>query len=191
MDKKTLGPRAICYPHPVFLVGANVDGKPNFLAVAWGGIANQTPLMLSVAIQHNRHTLPGIKQNMTFSVNIPSVAMATEADYCGIVSGARIDKNDACGFEIFYGKLGSAPMIGQCPLNVECKVKHMLELDSHTLVIGEIIETHISDDCLTDDQPDITKIKPFIYAAGPTPSYYEVGDFFAKAFYSGSIIKKK
>jgi flavin reductase (DIM6/NTAB) family NADH-FMN oxidoreductase RutF len=191
MDKITLGPKALCYPEPVFLVGANVNGKPNFLAVAWGGIANRTPLMMSVAIRHDRYTMTGIEQNMTFSANIPSLEMVSETDYCGIVSGSKVDKTTACGFEVYYGKLDTAPLIKQCPVNLECRVAHLLKLDSHTLVIGKVIETYVAADCLTDNKPDIAKIKPFIYTSGPTSSYYAVGDFIARAFSAGNIIKKR
>ena len=69
MAKVALGPQTLLYPAPALLVGANVDDKPNFMAVGWGGIANSDPPMLSVAIQHHRYTYRGIKQYMTFSAN--------------------------------------------------------------------------------------------------------------------------
>ena len=73
MGKVALGPQTLVYPMPAMLVGADVDAKPNFMTVAWGGIACGDPPMISVAIRHVRHTLKGIRQNQTFSVNIPSV----------------------------------------------------------------------------------------------------------------------
>lgn len=80
MGKALMGPQTLVYPMPALLVGANVDGKPNFMVVAWGGIANGEPPMISVAIRHQRYTLKGIRQNMTFSVNIPSVDLVKETD---------------------------------------------------------------------------------------------------------------
>ncbi len=121
MGKVALGPQTLVYPMPAMLVGADVDGKPNFMAVAWGGIACSDPPMISVAIRHVRHTLKGVKQNQTFSVNIPSVEQVKETDYCGMVSGSKADKVRACRFKVFYGKLGNAPLIEQCPVNLECK----------------------------------------------------------------------
>ena len=152
MGKVALGPQTLVYPMPAMLVGADVDGKPNFMAVAWGGIACGDPPMISVAIRHVRHTLKGIRQNQTFSVNIPSVELVKETDYCGMVSGSKADKVRACRFEVFYGKLGNAPLIGQCPVNLECRVVQILNLGSHSLVIGRIEETYVSEECLTDGQ---------------------------------------
>ena len=113
MGKIVMGPQTLVYPMPTLLVGANIDDKPNFMTVAWGGIANGEPPMISVAIRHTRHTLKGIRQNETFSVNIPSADMVRKADYCGITSGSKVNKVEACQFEVFYGKLGNAPLIEQ------------------------------------------------------------------------------
>ena len=191
MGKVTLGAKTLLYPQPVLLIGANVNGKPNFLAVAWAGIACGTPPMLSVAIRHSRYTLKGVRQSMTFSVNIPSTDMVRETDYCGLVSGAKIDKVEACRFEVFYGKLVNAPLIEQCPVNLECKVVHILDLGSHSLVVGSIQETHVSENCLTNGEPDIRKIRPLTYITGPKGEYQALGEVIGKAFSIGNKIKSK
>lgn len=180
MAKKQMGPQTLVYPMPVFLVGANVNDKPNFLTATWGGIANSEPPMLTVALRHQRHTLKGIKQNMTFSINIPSVDMAKEADYCGIASGSKVDKANVCHFTVFYGKLATAPLIEQCPVNLECTVVHMLNLGSHSLIVGRIEETHVSESCLTDGRPDVSKIRPLTWITAPASEYRDLGKVVAK-----------
>ena len=145
------------YPRPILLVGSNIDGKANFMAVGGGGVVNAEPPMLGVPIRHFQYTLKGIYQNLTFSVNIPSVDQVKEADYCGIISGSKVDKVKVCGFKLFYGSLQTAPLIEQCPINLECKVVHILNLGTHAFVIGEVKGATISDDCLTDGKPDVKK----------------------------------
>ncbi len=184
-----MGPRALLYPMPAILVGANVDGKPNFMTAAWCGIVNSEPPMISVAIQPRRYTHKGIRQNMTFSVNVPSVDLIKETDYCGINSGSKVNKVEACQFNVFYGKLNNAPLIEQCPVNLECKVVHILELGSHSLFIGKIEETHVSETCLTDGKPDVTKIKPFIYTTAPARQYQALGKVLGEAFNIGWALK--
>ena len=191
MAKILLGPTTCIYPMPTLLIGANVDGKPNFMAVAWGGIANAEPPMISVAIRLSRYTHRGISQNLTFSVNIPSVDLVRETDYCGIASGAKVDKVAACHFNVFYGKLGSAPLIEQCPINLECKVVHTLELGSHSLFVGQIEETHISESCLTDGKLDANKIKPLVYMGEPSRQYHALGEVLGEAFRIGQELKAK
>lgn len=185
MGKVLMGSEPLLYPTPTVLVGANVDGKPNFMAVAWCGIVNSDPAMISVAIRHNRHTHKGISQNSTFSVNIPSIEMVRETDYCGIVSGHKVDKVAACRFKVFYGKLDNAPLIEQCPVNLECTVMQILNLGSHSLFIGRIEESHISESCLTDGKPDIDKINPFTFIVGSGSQYRALGKVVAKAFSIG------
>jgi len=188
MTKKTFGPQPLLYVEPTTLVGANVDGKANFAAVAWTGIACGEPPMISIALRHTRYTLKGIHQNMTFSVNVPSIDLVTETDYCGIVSGKDTDKVKDCKFKVFYGNLQTAPLIEQCPINLECEATHFLNLGSHILVIGRITETHVNEDCITEGHPDITKVKPFAF--GPM-KYYPLGDAIASAFKVGWEVKPK
>jgi len=190
MKKARLGPTTLLYPMPAFLIGADVDDKPNFMTAAWSGIACSTPPMLTVALQHHRFTLKGIRQQGVFSVNVPSVDIVQETDYCGIVSGEREDKVAACAFKVFYGVLKKAPMIEQCPVNLECKLMHTLHLGSHTLVVGQVEEVHVSEDCLSDGEPDVLKINPLIYCTGADKAYYGFGERRAAAFSVGLEIKK-
>jgi flavin reductase (DIM6/NTAB) family NADH-FMN oxidoreductase RutF len=176
---------------PTLLVGANVDGKPNFMTVAWGNIANAEPPMAAVAIRGSRHTHLGIEQNKTFSINIPFADLVKEADYCGIASGAKVDKVRNCHFTVFYGKLGTAPMIEQCPINLECSVQHSLKLGSHTLYIGRIDEVHISSEYLSEGKVDPDKMNPLVFLGEPLRQYHAVGKLQGKAYTIGLKIKGK
>lgn len=191
MKKITLGPQTLLYPMPAFLIGANVAGKANFMTAAWCGIANSNPPMLTVALQHHRYTYKGIKENGTFSVNVPSQDLVKETDFCGIVSGSKEDKSAICNFNVFYGSLKNAPLIEACPVNLECKVMHVLNLGSHALVVGQIEETHVSEDCLTDGQPDVRKIKPIVFSTGSEKLYLSLGETLAQAFSVGKEIKNR
>jgi len=170
-------------------VGTVIDGKPNFLTVSWTGITSANPPTMSIAIRDIRYSLKGIQQNMTFSVNIPSVDMVKETDYCGSLSGLQYNKVKECGLSIFYGNLKSAPLIEQCPINIECEVMQIVNIGDHSLIIGEIIESYMTDDCFTDDIPDIRKINPLSFCSLSKKSmgYYSVGEFVAN---TNSLIKK-
>ena len=183
MTKTKLGPSTILFPYPTVLVGAMVNGKPNFMTASWVGIACSNPPAISVAIRPERYTYKGVIEHNTFSINVPGSNLAKATDFCGIYSGRDNDK--ASLFNIFYGKIATAPLIEECPLNLECKVIHTIEVGSHTVFIGEIMETHANDDCLTNSKPDIKKIDPIIYATG-TRQYHKVGDEIGRAFKIGN-----
>ncbi len=183
IKKKKMGPKTLLYPMPTLLVGAIVNGKPNFLTVSWGGIAGGEPPAISLAIRKARFTLEGIKKNKIFSVNVPSVTMVRNVDYCGIYSGKTKDKSNV--FKVFYGVEKQAPLVEECPINLECRVLHIVDIGSHELVIGEILETHINDECIDGNgAPILEKINPLVYSPG-IQEYNCLGKSIAKAYSVG------
>ncbi len=190
MSKKEFGPQPWLFPNPVILVGTVVDGKPNFAPFAWCGITGGEPPTISVGVRHQRHTLKGIYQNRTFSVNVPSTDLLKETDYCGLTSGATTDKVKDCGFKIFYGTYPPPRSSSNARSTWNARSAHVLNLGTHALVIGKIVQTHVSEDCLTDGQPDIMKIKPFVYSRGPTARYNAVGKVLGQAYDVGKGLKK-
>jgi len=145
--------------------------------------------MVGVSLRPSRHTYNGIKEHEVFSVNIPSSAQIAETDYCGLVSGAKTDKVEACGFHVFYGALKEAPLIEECPLNLECALVEMRTLGSHILIIGEITECYASEECLTDGKPDVDKILPLSYSSGKAAEYRTIGEALGPAFKIGRTLK--
>jgi flavin reductase (DIM6/NTAB) family NADH-FMN oxidoreductase RutF len=176
MRKLEIDAKTFLYPMPTTLVGANVGGKPNFLTVAYCGILNHNPPVISIALGKAHYTNIGIKENGTFSVNIPSTKMVKITDYCGLVSGNKVDKSQL--FETFYGTLKTAPMIGECPLSLECKVLQTLEFSIDEVFIGEIVAAYSEDQYLTDGLPDIKKMNPIIFSMHDN-NYWKVGDHLA------------
>ena len=178
--KKAIGPQTLLYPMPAVLVGAKVNGKPNFMTAAWCGIASHEPPAISVAVRSARYTFIGIS-----AINIPSSDMAVKVDYCGIYSGHKIDKSEI--FNVTYGQLDTAPLIQECPVNLECSVIHSLELGSHVLVVGEILQTYVDEGCMTAEKADPAKIDPLIYSTG-VKQYQRLGEVVGRAW---NIGKKK
>jgi len=182
MAKIKLGPQPLILPMPALLVGANVNESPNFMTASWCGIAAFKPPAITVAMNKVRYTLKGIRENGTFSVNISSCNMLQKTDYCGIYSGKKKDKSQI--FDTFYGELQTAPLIQECPVNLECKALHYLDMGTHILIVGEIIETYIAEDCLTDGKADPEKIDAIIYIRN-TMKYHRLGEAVATAFNIG------
>jgi flavin reductase (DIM6/NTAB) family NADH-FMN oxidoreductase RutF len=172
---------------PTVLVGANVNGKPNYLAIAWCGIVGGSPPLISVALRKSRYTSEGIKANKTFSVNLPPTGLVKATDYVGINSGHKVDKSTV--FKTFYGTLGNAPMIEECHLSMECKLADILDFGhSHEVFVGEIVEVYVDEDCVVDGVPAIDKIDPIIFSTGDH-NYWKVGEKVAKAFSVGKDYK--
>jgi len=184
--KIDLGAKVASYPMPVVLVGANVKGKANFLAAAWFMAAGISPPKAAVTLSKTHYTNQGIKENKTFSVNVPSVDMMSAADYCGIVSGSKADKSGV--FDVFYGKLKTAPMIAECPVNLECSLDKVIDNGSHEMFIGDIASTFTEEKYLTAGAIDTKKVNPFMLSLNDR-LYYALGEPIAKAWEAGKNYK--
>jgi flavin reductase (DIM6/NTAB) family NADH-FMN oxidoreductase RutF len=182
MKKVNIGKGVTPYPMPVTLVGTNIDGKANFMTVAWINRMNYNPPIWAAAINKRHYTIKGLKQNNAFSINFPSVELVTKTDYCGLSSGKKIQKSDI--FEVFYGVLDNAPMIQDCPLSIECKLYDMIELPTNFLVLGEVVAAYTEKRFLTDDKLDLPKMDPLVLTM-PDNRYWRVGEYIAEAWGEG------
>jgi flavin reductase (DIM6/NTAB) family NADH-FMN oxidoreductase RutF len=183
--KRKLGAKNCLYPMPTTLVGAMVEGKPTFITIAHVGIMDLGSVSLGMNKMH--YTNAGIKESGTFSVNIPTVEMVKEADYCGLVSGKNVDK--AALFEVFYGNLKTAPMIEECPINMECRLVQTVDFPRHDIFIGEIVEAYCEERCLTEGIVDFSKVQPILFAMNDK-SYWKLGERLARAWHVGKGFKK-
>ncbi len=183
--KVARGAKNYLYPMPVALVGATVDGKPNYMPVAHVGIMDSGSISVSMNKAH--YTNAGIKQNGTFSVNIPSADMVKLTDYCGLVSGKSVDKSVL--LQHFYGELKTAPMIQGCPVNMECRLIQTVDFPRHDVFVGQIVATYCDEQSLTNGEIDLSKVQPVLFDM-MSKSYWRLGERFAKAWNVGRELGK-
>jgi flavin reductase (DIM6/NTAB) family NADH-FMN oxidoreductase RutF len=187
INMQPIGPVNALYPMPTTLVGAKVKEKPNFLTVAHVGIMNHgTPQYLSIGLHKGHHTNSGIHENRTFSICLPSEELLVETDYCGIMTGKKTDK--ATLFEIFYGELATAPMIRQCPVNMELKLHDVLDFSTHDIFIGELVQTYADEGVIKDDHIDLARLKPLLFDMA-SKKYWSLGQPLGDCWRAGKALK--
>jgi flavin reductase (DIM6/NTAB) family NADH-FMN oxidoreductase RutF len=184
--KVSLGATNSLYPLPTTIVGATVNGKPNYITIAHVGV--MAIGHISVSMNRRHYTNAGIVEHGTFSVNIPPVEMVQETDYFGLVSGADVDKGAMV--ETFYGELGNAPMIAACPINIECRVVRTVDFPKHDVFIGAVANTYCDEACLTEGVVDFAKVMPILFVMNDR-SYWQIGAQFAKAWEVGKDLTVK
>lgn len=187
--KESLGPTTLIFPTPVWCVGSyDRDGRPNVMTIAWGGICCSKPPCLTISLRKATYTYGNILERGAYTVSVPSVAFAAEADYFGIASGRDQDKFDHSGLTPVRSDLVDAPYVGEFPMILECKLLHHYEIGLHTQFVGEILDVKVDQDkFLEDGKPDILKISPLVYAT-KSQAYHRVGDYIGRAFEMGRSV---
>jgi flavin reductase (DIM6/NTAB) family NADH-FMN oxidoreductase RutF len=186
MAKKNIGSRFDIYPMPVVIVGTVTDGKPNFMTAAWITKLHSDPPLLGVSLGERQHTAKGIRQTGEFSINYPSVEQAVLADYLGLVHGYDEDKTSK--LDVFAGTLPSAPMVQQCPVNLECRLTQTVELPHDFLFIGEVVNVYAAETVLTEGRIDPVKLRPFVLTM-PTNAYWALGEYVGPAWEVGKSLR--
>lgn len=187
--KKSIGAKTIVFPTPVFIVGSyDKAGKPDAMAVAWGGICCSAPPCVGISLREATYTYGNIMARKAFTVSIPSEKFIKEADYFGIVSGRTEDKFAATKLTPVKSDLVDAPYVKEFQLVLECSVIQTVKIGLHTLFVGEIKDVKVDEAMLRENgAPDIEKIKPVIFDPA-NRTYYGIGKYLADAFSEGKRI---
>lgn len=181
--KKSLGAGTYLSPTPAWLIGSySEDGKPNIMTAAWAGICNSTPPCVYVSLQKPRATYDNISRTNAFTINVTSTKNLLETDYAGIVSGKKFDKFEETGLTAVNSQIVDAPYVEECPLVAECKVIQTLDLGSHTVFIGEILDVKVDENTFNEKgKADMKKIDPILFGTTDM-QYYGVGANLGQAF---------
>jgi len=174
--KAKLGKLPYIYPIPIILAGALVEGKPNFTTIGDVGLMGINPALVCISSHKEHHLNQGILQNDCFSINIPSTNLLPQVDYCGQVSGKEVDKGAL--FEVFFGDLELAPLIMECPVNMECRMIKEFCIQHRQIFIGEVAQTYVDTTLVSGLEPkpvlaDLVELDPIIYALDNR--YYRIG----------------
>lgn len=175
MEKKNLGNLLALYPKPMTVIGAEVDGKVNWLVVGHTGIIGHDRILISMSNKH--YTNRGIRKSKKLSVNLVDRAMLPKADYVGSVSGASVDKSHV--FDYHAGENGT-PVIDASPLTMECDVVEIYETEGFDNFICSVVNTYADPDVLdSDGRLDYTRLKPVLFEF-PGYSYLATGEIIGK-----------
>ena len=179
--KKSIGKGTFALPSPVWIVGTyDQNGNPNMMTAAWGGICCSKPPCIYVSLRKATYSYQNILDRKAFTVSIPNEKYWKEADYVGVVSGRNTDKFKETKLKPIKSQV-DAPYVEQYPLIIECHLKEVVDLGLHTMFIGEIIDVKANIDILTNNRPDMQKIKPILFSSGDR-TYHRIGSKISKAF---------
>lgn len=185
MEKKQVWkPGNMLYPVPVVMVSCgSKGGEKNIITIAWAGTICSDPAMVSISVRPERYSYDMIRETGEFVINLTTKELAFATDWCGVKSGRDVDKFEAMGLTAAPGKvLKYAPIIGESPVNLECRVEQVLELGSHHMFIARIEDVMISEKYMNETGKfELNRTGLVTYSHG---EYFVLGEKLGKFGYS-------
>lgn len=179
---------ALLAPVPPAMIscGSEADGSSNIITVAWTGIINTIPPKTYISVRPSRHSYSLIKERGEFAINLTTTSLVKSADYCGIYTGAKVNKFEKCGLHKEQASEISCPLIAESPLSLECRVTDVIELGSHHMFLADIVAVDVDDSLLNGEgKLCLDKAKLAAFSHG---EYFALGE---KIGYFGFSVKKK
>lgn len=173
MEKRSLKAGTLLAPVPPALITVRGAERDNIMTAAWCGILCSDPPMTYVSVRPSRYTHALLTEARSFVINLPRASDARRVDYCGIYTGAKVDKWEKCGFHPVESEHVDAPAIAECPIQLECRVTEIRPMGTHDCFFAEIVGVR-ADDALFDaaGKLHIERADLLAYAHG---AYYALG----------------
>ena len=173
-------------PLPPMMVSCGTDEHPNIITVAWTGITNTIPPKTYISVRPQRHSYALIKETGCFTINLTPASLIRQADYCGMYTGAKVNKFEKCHLTPEKGINVPCPSIAECPISLECRVCDVIPLGSHDMFLADIVTVSV-DESLLDASGKLCLERAHL-AAFAHGEYYEVGTCIGK--FGFSAVKK-
>lgn len=186
MEKVTWQGGALVAPVPPVMVSLGDMEKSNIITVAWCGITNTVPPKTYISVRPSRYSYEILKEKREFVINLTPSSLAKKADWCGTYTGRKVDKFEKCSFTKEKASKIDAPMIGECPISIECKVTDIIPLGSHDMFLADIVAVNVEKSLLEGDKLCINRAHLCAFAHG---EYYKLGERIGK--FGFSVKKKK
>ena len=187
MSRKIWKAGTFIYPLPAVMVSCGTMEKSNIMTVAWTGILNTNPAMCYISVRPERYSYNLIKDQGEFVINLTNEKLAYATDWCGVKTGAKVDKFKEMHLTKEKAQFVKCPLIKESPVSIECKVKEIKELGSHHMFVAEVLSID-ADEKYIDEKGafDISKCNLIAYSNG---HYYSLGRKIGR--FGFSVQKKK
>jgi flavin reductase (DIM6/NTAB) family NADH-FMN oxidoreductase RutF len=191
MAKVSREAQAMLLPVPAVMVSCGEEGKPaNIITIAYTGVVGYDPPMVHVGVRTERYSHGIIMRSGEFVINIPTEDQVRITDFCGNVSGSTVDKFKHSGLTPVGGDKVKAPLIKECPVNLECRVRAAITFGTHTHFIGEVVALHMDEEVLdSGGELLIEEMRPLGFCMGSS-EYYGMGKKLGDHGFTGGKIKR-
>lgn len=180
---------ALLSPVPPAMVTCSCEGRDNVITIAWTGILNTQPPKTYISVRPTRHSYQMIKKSGCFVINLTTRELVRHADWCGVYTGAKVDKFAKCGLAREQAAEVDCVMLADSPLSLECKVTDVIPLGSHDMFIADIVAVDV-DERLIDEKGKL-HLERASLAAYAHGDYFELGKKLGSFGFSVAKKRKK
>ena len=174
--KQSWKPGTMIYPVPAVLVSCGeVDGEHNLFTVAWTGTVCTNPPMCYISVRPERHSYDIIKRTGEFVINLTTAQLARATDWCGVRSGRDYDKFAEMGLRLEPAAVVKAPVVGESPIAIECRVKQIIPLGSHDMFLADVVNVLVDEKYINAESGrlELERAEPIVYSHG---EYFQLGE---------------
>ena len=179
MARKSFNPGTLLVPLPAVMATVGDMENANIITIGWTGILSSDPPRTYISVRPSRYSHKLLMENPEFVINLTTAEMVRKVDYCGIYTGRKVDKFQKCGFTKEAASAVAAPLIGESPLSLECRVTDMTDLGTHVMLLADILATDV-DETLVDADGKLNLSRAHLAA-------YAHGEYFALGKKIGSF----
>ena len=174
-------------PVPPAMVTCSDGEHENVLTVAWTGIINSDPPKTYISVRPSRFSYGIIKKSGVFAINTTTVELTRAADWCGVYTGAKVNKFERCKLQTQPATEIDCPILAESPLVLECRVTDVMPLGSHDMFLADIVAVDVDESLLDEGgKLHLERANLVAYAHG---DYFELGKRIGSFGYS--VAKKK
>ncbi len=150
MSKLIWKPGNLIAPVPAAMVSCGTMERPNIITIAWTGNVSSSPAKVSISVRPERYSYGLIKESGEFVLNLTTAALVRAADFCGVRSGREVDKFAQLGLTPLPAREVACPLVGESPVNLECRVCDVIPLGSHDLFLADVLAVHVEEELVDD-----------------------------------------
>ena len=187
--KQSWKPGTMIYPLPAVLVSCGESEQEyNLFTVAWTGTVCTNPPMCYISVRPERHSYDIIKRTGEFVINLTTASLARATDWCGVRSGRDYDKFSEMGLTAEPAAVVSAPVVGESPVSIECRVRQVIELGSHDMFLADVVNVLVDEEYINPEtgKLELERAEIITYSHG---EYFRLGEMIGH--FGWSVRKKK
>jgi flavin reductase (DIM6/NTAB) family NADH-FMN oxidoreductase RutF len=187
--KQSWKPGTMIYPLPAVLVSCGESEQEyNLFTVAWTGTVCTNPPMCYISVRPERHSYDIIKRTGEFVINLTTASLARATDWCGVRSGRDYDKFSEMGLTAEPAAVVSAPVVGESPVSIECRVRQVIELGSHDMFLADVVNVLVDEQYINSEtgKLELDRAEIITYSHG---EYFRLGEMIGH--FGWSVRKKK